>query len=195
MFIQREAGGTLEISAGKSLQDNFLGRSSWDACLVSSQADISWSVNGVPKGIIKQSLGHVPIMVKSQLCNLHGLTPKELVEHHEEAEVRSLTTLTIYRNVLQLKKKSITLLLNLNRKWVVILSWMELRRLFVCWLCKGGTILLPCQDLSGRTGVKDTLIMVNMICAVQVLIPQFRCIAFLKGSLGFIFFKVLQCAV
>lgn len=101
MFIQREAGGTLEISAGKSLQDNFLGRSSWDACLVSSQADISWSVNGVPKGIIKQSLGHVPIMVKSQLCNLHGLTPKELVEHHEEAEVRSLTTLTIYRNVLQ----------------------------------------------------------------------------------------------
>ncbi|XP_040034006.2 DNA-directed RNA polymerase I subunit RPA2 [Gasterosteus aculeatus] len=49
-------------------------------------ADISWSVNGVPKGIIKQSLGQVPIMVKSKLCNLHGLSPKELVEHHEEAE-------------------------------------------------------------------------------------------------------------
>lgn len=65
-----------------------MGRSSWDVCLVSSQADVSWSVNGVPKGIIKQSLGHLPIMVKSQLCNLHGLTPKELVEHHEEAEVR-----------------------------------------------------------------------------------------------------------
>uniref|UniRef100_A0A8D3CT09 DNA-directed RNA polymerase subunit beta n=1 Tax=Scophthalmus maximus TaxID=52904 RepID=A0A8D3CT09_SCOMX len=49
-------------------------------------ADVSWSVNGVPKGIIKQSLGQVPIMVKSQLCNLHGMSPKELVEHHEEAE-------------------------------------------------------------------------------------------------------------
>lgn len=55
--------------------------------VVAFQADISWSVNGVPKGIIKQSLGHVPIMVKSKLCNLRGMTPKELVEHHEEAEV------------------------------------------------------------------------------------------------------------
>uniref|UniRef100_A0A3Q2Q067 DNA-directed RNA polymerase subunit beta n=1 Tax=Fundulus heteroclitus TaxID=8078 RepID=A0A3Q2Q067_FUNHE len=50
-------------------------------------ADISWAINGVPKGIIKQSLGHLPIMVKSKLCNLHGLSPKELVKHHEEAEV------------------------------------------------------------------------------------------------------------
>nr|XP_057929565.1 DNA-directed RNA polymerase I subunit RPA2 isoform X2 [Doryrhamphus excisus] len=49
-------------------------------------ADISWSINGVPKGIIKQSLGQVPIMVKSKLCNLHGMSPKQLVEHHEEAE-------------------------------------------------------------------------------------------------------------
>ncbi|XP_034537373.1 DNA-directed RNA polymerase I subunit RPA2 [Notolabrus celidotus] len=49
-------------------------------------ADVSWSLNGIPRGIIKQSLGHVPIMVKSNLCNLHGLSPRELVEHHEEAE-------------------------------------------------------------------------------------------------------------
>uniref|UniRef100_A0A671KNK8 DNA-directed RNA polymerase subunit beta n=1 Tax=Sinocyclocheilus anshuiensis TaxID=1608454 RepID=A0A671KNK8_9TELE len=49
-------------------------------------ADVSWSMNGIPKGIIKQSLGNVPIMVKSKLCNLHGLSPKELIEHHEEAE-------------------------------------------------------------------------------------------------------------
>ncbi|CAF89806.1 unnamed protein product, partial [Tetraodon nigroviridis] len=41
-------------------------------------ADISWSVNGVPRGIIKQTLGHLPIMVKSQLCNLRGLTPTQL---------------------------------------------------------------------------------------------------------------------
>uniref|UniRef100_A0A672GIB0 DNA-directed RNA polymerase subunit beta n=1 Tax=Salarias fasciatus TaxID=181472 RepID=A0A672GIB0_SALFA len=49
-------------------------------------ADVSWSVNGVPKGIVKQSLGLLPVMVKSKLCNLHGLSPKELVEHHEESE-------------------------------------------------------------------------------------------------------------
>ncbi|XP_038607408.1 DNA-directed RNA polymerase I subunit RPA2 [Tachyglossus aculeatus] len=49
-------------------------------------ADISWAVNGIPKGIIKQSLGHVPIMVKSKLCNLYNLPPKALIEHHEEPE-------------------------------------------------------------------------------------------------------------
>ncbi|KAI7805723.1 DNA-directed RNA polymerase I subunit RPA2 [Triplophysa rosa] len=49
-------------------------------------ADVSWSINGVPKGIIKQSLGQVPVMVKSKLCNLYSLSPKELIEHHEEAE-------------------------------------------------------------------------------------------------------------
>lgn len=48
---------------------------------------MSWSVDGVPKGIIKQVLGYIPIMVKSKLCNLHGMTPQQLVEHHEEAEV------------------------------------------------------------------------------------------------------------
>lgn len=71
------------------LDEAFFGGVFWDVLhVVSSQADISWSINGVPKGIIKQSLGHLPIMVKSQLCNLRGLTPKELVKHHEEAEVR-----------------------------------------------------------------------------------------------------------
>ncbi|KAM4771715.1 DNA-directed RNA polymerase I subunit RPA2 isoform 1-T1 [Rhinophrynus dorsalis] len=48
--------------------------------------DISWSVNGVQKEIVKQSLGYVPIMVKSKLCNLYGLSPKELIEHHEEEQ-------------------------------------------------------------------------------------------------------------
>uniref|UniRef100_A0A8C7BCD8 DNA-directed RNA polymerase subunit beta n=1 Tax=Neovison vison TaxID=452646 RepID=A0A8C7BCD8_NEOVI len=49
-------------------------------------ADISWAVNGISRGIIKQFLGYVPIMVKSKLCNLHDLPPKALIEHHEEAE-------------------------------------------------------------------------------------------------------------
>uniref|UniRef100_A0A2K5D6W7 DNA-directed RNA polymerase subunit beta n=1 Tax=Aotus nancymaae TaxID=37293 RepID=A0A2K5D6W7_AOTNA len=50
------------------------------------QADINWAVNGISKGIIKQSLGYVPIMVKSKLCNLHNLPPQALIQHHEEAE-------------------------------------------------------------------------------------------------------------
>uniref|UniRef100_A0A8C0YWV7 DNA-directed RNA polymerase n=2 Tax=Canis lupus familiaris TaxID=9615 RepID=A0A8C0YWV7_CANLF len=49
-------------------------------------ADISWAVNGISKGIIKQFLGYIPIMVKSKLCNLHSLPPKALIEHHEEVE-------------------------------------------------------------------------------------------------------------
>uniref|UniRef100_A0A2K5S2M9 DNA-directed RNA polymerase n=1 Tax=Cebus imitator TaxID=2715852 RepID=A0A2K5S2M9_CEBIM len=49
-------------------------------------ADINWAVNGISKGIIKQSLGYVPIMVKSKLCNLHSLPPQALIQHHEEAE-------------------------------------------------------------------------------------------------------------
>ncbi|XP_075059866.1 DNA-directed RNA polymerase I subunit RPA2 [Mixophyes fleayi] len=48
--------------------------------------DVSWSVNGVQKDVIKQSLGYVPIMVKSKLCNLYGLSPKQLIEHHEEEQ-------------------------------------------------------------------------------------------------------------
>ncbi|KAG8444046.1 hypothetical protein GDO86_009295 [Hymenochirus boettgeri] len=48
--------------------------------------DIIWSVNGVQKGIIKQCLGHIPIMVKSKFCNLYNLTPKQLIEHHEEEQ-------------------------------------------------------------------------------------------------------------
>ncbi|XP_061601035.1 DNA-directed RNA polymerase I subunit RPA2 [Cololabis saira] len=48
--------------------------------------DVCWSVNDVPRGVIKQSMGFMPIMVKSKLCNLHDMSPKELVQHHEEAE-------------------------------------------------------------------------------------------------------------
>ncbi|XP_075452458.1 DNA-directed RNA polymerase I subunit RPA2 [Ascaphus truei] len=48
--------------------------------------DVCWSLNGIQKGIIKQSLGYIPIMVKSKLCNLYDLSPKELIEHHEEEQ-------------------------------------------------------------------------------------------------------------
>lgn len=49
-------------------------------------ADVCWSVNGIQKDIIKQFLGYIPIMVKSSFCNLHGLSPQELVQHHEEEQ-------------------------------------------------------------------------------------------------------------
>ncbi|XP_071438039.1 DNA-directed RNA polymerase I subunit RPA2 [Pithys albifrons albifrons] len=49
-------------------------------------ADISWSINDMPQGTIKQPLGYVPIMVKSKLCNLHSLSSQELMQHHEEEE-------------------------------------------------------------------------------------------------------------
>eukprot|EP00040_Diaphanoeca_grandis_P032793 m.199573 g.199573 ORF g.199573 m.199573 type:complete len:1144 (-) comp32739_c0_seq2:126-3557(-) len=35
---------------------------------------------------IRKSMGQIPIMIKSNRCNLKGLLPKELVRHHEEAE-------------------------------------------------------------------------------------------------------------
>ncbi|OXB80837.1 UNVERIFIED_CONTAM: hypothetical protein H355_003748 [Colinus virginianus] len=48
--------------------------------------DISWSVNDIPQGTIKQHVGYIPIMVKSKLCNLYNLSPQELIQHHEEEE-------------------------------------------------------------------------------------------------------------
>lgn len=50
-------------------------------------------MNGVSRGVIKQFLGYVPIMVKSKLCNLYSLPPKALIEHHEEPEVSAVRAL------------------------------------------------------------------------------------------------------
>lgn len=100
---------------------------------LSPQADVSWSINGVPKGIIKQSLGQLPIMVKSKLCNLCGLTPKELVEHHEEAEVRWASDLWGELKFMGTAERMTNRpLLITNRKWAAISSLTESRRLSVC---------------------------------------------------------------
>lgn len=100
---------------------------------LSPQADVSWSINGVPKGIIKQSLGQLPIMVKSKLCNLRGLTPKELVGHHEEAEVRCAHDLwDELKFMAQGERMTNQPLLIDNRKWAATSSLMESRRLSVC---------------------------------------------------------------
>ncbi|ORY90187.1 hypothetical protein BCR35DRAFT_287430 [Leucosporidium creatinivorum] len=49
-------------------------------------AKLSWSVNGGPVTSETRDLGNLPMMVKSTRCNLKGLPPSGLVEHHEEAE-------------------------------------------------------------------------------------------------------------
>ncbi|SCV68372.1 BQ2448_493 [Microbotryum intermedium] len=49
-------------------------------------AKVSWSLNGVPAGETTRELGNMPMMVKSTRCNLKGLAPAGMVEHHEEAE-------------------------------------------------------------------------------------------------------------
>ena len=36
--------------------------------------------------VITRTVGQVPIMVKSERCYLHGATPAEMIQRHEEAE-------------------------------------------------------------------------------------------------------------
>ncbi|XP_014679308.1 PREDICTED: DNA-directed RNA polymerase I subunit RPA2-like, partial [Priapulus caudatus] len=50
------------------------------------QAVFTWKLNGITHDTINTSLGEVPIMVKSNACNLTKMNPKELIEHGEEAE-------------------------------------------------------------------------------------------------------------
>ncbi|XP_039252285.2 DNA-directed RNA polymerase I subunit RPA2-like [Styela clava] len=49
-------------------------------------ATFSYSIDGIKQANIPVMLGVIPIMVKSNSCNLSGLTPKQLVAKQEEAE-------------------------------------------------------------------------------------------------------------
>lgn len=52
-----------------------------------STVKIGWEVNGIPKLSVEQSLGELPIMLKSSLCNLADANPKKLIakgEHENE---------------------------------------------------------------------------------------------------------------
>jgi DNA-directed RNA polymerase I subunit RPA2 len=59
---------------------------------VTYQADlqlcIQVQVGDNPVWSINKIAGQIPIMVKSDRCYLKGLSPVELVRHHEEAQVR-----------------------------------------------------------------------------------------------------------
>ncbi|KAF9930755.1 DNA-directed RNA polymerase I subunit rpa2 [Modicella reniformis] len=50
------------------------------------EAKLAWRINDGPVVIETQDLGLVPIMVRSNRCNLEGAFPKELIRHHEESE-------------------------------------------------------------------------------------------------------------
>lgn len=45
-----------------------------------------WKVDDKVQQNFDELVGEVPIMVKSQLCNLRGKTPKQLIQHFEDAE-------------------------------------------------------------------------------------------------------------
>ncbi|XP_076461526.1 DNA-directed RNA polymerase I subunit RPA2-like [Babylonia areolata] len=47
---------------------------------------LGWKTNGTVQGVLERSAGQIPIMVKSEACHLHKLSPKELIRHGEEAE-------------------------------------------------------------------------------------------------------------
>lgn len=55
------------------------------ACTYSAPATciMDWSLNDEEMMCIRQPLGEIPIMVMSKNCNLHKMTPKELVAHGE----------------------------------------------------------------------------------------------------------------
>ncbi|CAH1759612.1 3579_t:CDS:10 [Entrophospora sp. SA101] len=47
---------------------------------------LCWKVNDGPVNIESKYMGMVPIMVKSNRCNLQNLYSKQLIQHHEESE-------------------------------------------------------------------------------------------------------------
>jgi DNA-directed RNA polymerase I subunit RPA2 len=47
---------------------------------------LAWTVDGQLFGPVEKAIGEIPIMVKSDACNLSGLGPAQLVAHGEEAE-------------------------------------------------------------------------------------------------------------
>ncbi|XP_018361298.1 PREDICTED: DNA-directed RNA polymerase I subunit RPA2 isoform X2 [Trachymyrmex cornetzi] len=49
-------------------------------------ARLGWSVNGKEQELLEKDLGEVPIMVKSNRCNLNNMNPEELIAHGEHEQ-------------------------------------------------------------------------------------------------------------
>ncbi|XP_067125570.1 DNA-directed RNA polymerase I subunit RPA2 [Centruroides vittatus] len=50
------------------------------------EVSLQWSKNGIVQDVVTKNIGEIPIMVKSNVCNLSKLTPKQLIEKGEEEE-------------------------------------------------------------------------------------------------------------
>ncbi|XP_033639510.1 DNA-directed RNA polymerase I subunit RPA2-like [Asterias rubens] len=50
------------------------------------QASVSWASSSGREGVKDMLLGDIPIMVKSDKCNLNKMSPAQLIQHQEEAE-------------------------------------------------------------------------------------------------------------
>ncbi|KAL7753220.1 hypothetical protein RI367_000995 [Sorochytrium milnesiophthora] len=50
------------------------------------QLNVCMSINDGPVQRIVKDMGQIPIMVRSNKCNLYGMTPKQLLQHSEESE-------------------------------------------------------------------------------------------------------------
>nr|XP_012136993.1 PREDICTED: DNA-directed RNA polymerase I subunit RPA2 isoform X3 [Megachile rotundata] len=47
---------------------------------------LGWSVNGKLQETLERDLGEIPIMIKSNRCHLHKMSPKELIAHGEHEQ-------------------------------------------------------------------------------------------------------------
>ncbi|KAL3881450.1 hypothetical protein ACJMK2_027892, partial [Sinanodonta woodiana] len=50
------------------------------------QVQVGFSINGNMEMPITKIIGEIPVMVKSDVCNLAGMSPSQLIKHNEEAE-------------------------------------------------------------------------------------------------------------
>ncbi len=88
-WIQEANIGRPSSGVGRNLYPSECreGRVTYQADL---QLNIQVQVGENPPWTISRIAGQVPIMVKSDRCYLKGMNPKELIQHHEEAEVNFL---------------------------------------------------------------------------------------------------------
>ncbi|XP_068747280.1 DNA-directed RNA polymerase I subunit RPA2-like [Montipora capricornis] len=50
------------------------------------QVTLQWKIDNQTQGNVTKAIASIPIMLKSHNCSLAKLSPRELVQHHEEAE-------------------------------------------------------------------------------------------------------------
>ncbi|PVU99155.1 hypothetical protein BB559_000950 [Furculomyces boomerangus] len=81
----RPSHGGKDVTAGRNIYPSECREraSTYKGKLV---ARLHWSVNDGEVNVETKSLGFLPVMVKSNRCNIQGMGPREHIKHHEEAE-------------------------------------------------------------------------------------------------------------